>query len=264
MNDTEAAPARTWAGGVIRSRMMDGRMGEPGGFRWRGREVSRLEALSDAVFGFAITLLVVSLEVPRTATALFEAMSGLLVFALCFALLFLVWFNQYRFFRRYGLDDTITILLNAVLLFVIVFFVYPLRFVFAIVVDMVLGGRPWRETIDGVPVLSLSQWPMLMTVFGAGYLAVFLLFALMHLHAYRLRDVLDLSPDERYATLDNVRESLLNVGIAIVSILLAWLAGEFGALWAGLMYWTVGPVLGVHAWLSARRRRQIGAETAPG
>ena len=30
----------------------------------RGREVSRIEGFSDAVFGFALTLLVVSLEVP--------------------------------------------------------------------------------------------------------------------------------------------------------------------------------------------------------
>ena len=29
-----------------------------------GREVSRIEGFSDAVFGFALTLLVVSLEVP--------------------------------------------------------------------------------------------------------------------------------------------------------------------------------------------------------
>ena len=37
---------------------------KPHEFRWRSREISRLEGLSDAVFGFAITLLIVSLEVP--------------------------------------------------------------------------------------------------------------------------------------------------------------------------------------------------------
>ena len=53
------------------SARMDGR-----GFRWRGTEVSRLEALSDAVFGFAITLLVVSLEPPRTFDQLMQAVRG--------------------------------------------------------------------------------------------------------------------------------------------------------------------------------------------
>jgi uncharacterized membrane protein len=247
---------------MIRERLMDGRTVEANGFRWRGREVSRLEALSDAVFGFAITLLVVSLEPPRTAAALFEAMSGLVVFAFCFALLFLVWFYQYRFFRRYGLDDGVTIVLNAVLLFVIVFFVYPLRFVFSIVVEMVKGKRPWEQVHDGVAVLSGDQWPALMTIFSLGYLAVFLLFALMHVNAYRLRDALELSPAERYDTIDNVRESLLNVGIALVSVLLAQLGGENGPLIAGLTYWLVGPLMYLHGWLSARRRERIVAAIA--
>ena len=249
---------------MIRERLLDGRTVEPSGFRWRGREVSRLEALSDAVFGFAITLLVVSLDPPRTAAALFQAIGGLVVFALCFAILFLVWFNQYRFFRRYGLDDTITIVLNAVLLFVIVFFVYPLRFVFSMVVEIAQGNRPWEQTHEGVLVLSSGQWPLLMTVFSAGYLAVFLLFALMHLHAYRLRDALELSPTERYDTLDNVRESLLNVGVALVSIVLAWFAGDRGPLWAGLSYWAVGPVMWLHGWLSGRRRAQLHGPRTPG
>lgn len=247
---------------MIRSRMMDGRTADARGFRLRGREVSRLEALSDAVFGFAITLLVVSLEVPRTATALFQAMSGFVVFAACFALLFLVWFNQYRFFRRYGLDDLATIVLNGMLLFVIVFFVYPLKFVFGIVVEMMMGRRPWAETHDGVQVLTEGQWPVMMMIFGAGYMAVFLLFALMHLNAYRLREVLELSPLERYDTVDNVRESLLNVGIGAVSVLLSGFGGPAGPLWGGLTYWLVGPVLYVNGVVYGRARTRLQARLA--
>jgi len=35
-------------------------------FRWRGTHVSRIEGFTDAVFAFAVTLLVVALEVPHT------------------------------------------------------------------------------------------------------------------------------------------------------------------------------------------------------
>ena len=48
----------------------------------RHRDVSRLEGFSDAVFGFALTLLVVSLEVPETMDALRTQMRGFVPFAL--------------------------------------------------------------------------------------------------------------------------------------------------------------------------------------
>ena len=46
-----------------------------------GREVSRIEGFSDAVFGFALTLLVVSLEVPDNFEALKEILRGFIPFA---------------------------------------------------------------------------------------------------------------------------------------------------------------------------------------
>src|SRR5215813_5661399 len=97
-------------------------------FRWRGGEITRVEGFSDAVFAFAITLLVVSLEVPRTFHELAQTLRGFVVFGVCFTLLIVVWHEHYVFFRRYGLQDSATIWLNAALLFVMLFYVYPLKF----------------------------------------------------------------------------------------------------------------------------------------
>src|SRR5437588_10764843 len=93
------------------------------GFRLRGHDVSRIEGFSDAVFGFALTLLVVSLQVPKTYDDLLTTMRGFLGFAICFCLLSLVWYDHYIFFRQYGLHDTWTVVLNLVLLFVVMFYV---------------------------------------------------------------------------------------------------------------------------------------------
>jgi uncharacterized membrane protein len=54
------------------------------------------------VFAFAVTLLIVSLEVPRTFKELSETMQGFVPFAICFAMLIQIWSAQFLWFRRYG------------------------------------------------------------------------------------------------------------------------------------------------------------------
>src|SRR5881628_3867201 len=100
------------------------------GFRWRSHEITRVEGFSDAVFGFAVTLLIVSLEVPHTSTELLETMRGFGAFVVTFVMLAGIWYAQHTFFRRYGLEDKVTVFLNLTLLFTVLFFVYPMKFLF--------------------------------------------------------------------------------------------------------------------------------------
>src|SRR4030095_14691309 len=85
----------------------------------RTHEISRLEAFSDAVFAFALTLLVVSLEVPKSYAQLMNLMSVFPAFACCFGVLLWIWYEHNLFFRRYGLQDPYTVVLNGALLFVV-------------------------------------------------------------------------------------------------------------------------------------------------
>src|ERR1700710_2418304 len=81
-------------------------------FKLRGHEVRRIEAFSDAVFAFAVTLLIVSLEVPKSFEELMITMRGFFAFGVSFALLMMIWYEQNVFFRRYGMDDLRTVVLN--------------------------------------------------------------------------------------------------------------------------------------------------------
>src|SRR4051812_23162258 len=85
---------------MIRDKLIDKGVGANHKFRWRSHEPSRIEGLSDAVFGFAVTLLVVSLEVPKTFGEMMHAMRGFGAFAISFVLLLVLWYTQYKFFRR--------------------------------------------------------------------------------------------------------------------------------------------------------------------
>ncbi|MGH9874767.1 MAG: TMEM175 family protein [Pyrinomonadaceae bacterium] len=245
---------------MISEKLMQNEIGRSEDFRWRGHEVSRIEGLSDAVFAFAITLLVVSLEVPKTFTELAETMHGFGAFLISFVLLFAVWFNQYKFFRRYGLRDTITVVLNAALLFVVLFYVYPLKFLFTFLVDRFTGGHAEVRLPNGNVVAMIEsndQMASLMTTFNLGYLAVFGVFVLLFWHAYRKRDALELSELERFDTRDTIRESALNCGIAIVSLLIVAIGGADRAGLAGMAYMLTPIVMTLNGKLTGRRRKKL-------
>ncbi len=245
---------------MLREKLIDKGIGDNKKFRWRSHEVSRTEGLSDAVFGFAITLLVVSLEVPRTFAELMYAMRGFGAFAISFTLLFIVWFNQYKFFRRYGLQDNATIVLNGILLFVVLFYVYPLKFVFTLIVNLFSGGGAELRLPNGTVermVESTDQIATLMIIFGAGYVAVFGVFVLLYWHAYRCGATLELNELETFDTRVDIQESALNVGIGSVSVAIAAIGGGRLAGVAGMTYMLCPVVLTAHGMLMGRRRRTI-------
>lgn len=249
---------------MIREKLIDKGIGASTKFRWRSHEVSRIEGLSDAVFAFAVTLLVVSLEVPQTFDELMEVMHGFGAFAICFTLLIVVWFNQYKFFRRYGLKDNLTLVLNAALLFVVLFYVYPLKFVFTFLVSMFTGQQARVHLPDGTETTMVEngdQVATLMIIFGIGYLAVFGVFALLYWHAYRRREMLELNELEVFDTRTDIRESLLNVGIATVSITLAVFGRARYATLSGMTYMLTPVVMSVHGTLNGRRRRKLAARS---
>jgi uncharacterized membrane protein len=243
---------------MIREALIKKEPAERDGFRLRGLgEVSRVEALSDGVIAFAITLLVVSLEVPRTFDELLVTMRGFLAFAITFAMLFHVWTVQYKFFRRYGLNDNFTIWMTALLLFVVLFYVYPLKFVWTYIANALLGLGTTVETSAGrvEPVVRGEQVPTMLAVYGAGFAAVFAIFALLYLHAYRRRGALDLNGLESFDTVTAFQENALMSLIGLLSVSIALTRNPHYMTLAGMTYWLVAPVMFVHGHLRGRRRR---------
>lgn len=250
---------------MIREQLMKKEPAVQNGFRLRGLgDVSRIEALSDGVIAFAITLLVVSLEVPRTFDELLVTMRGFLAFAVTFAMLFHVWLVQYKFFRRYGLNDNFTIWMTALLLFVVLFYVYPLKFVWTFIVNALLGLGTTVETAAGrvEPVVRAEQVPTMMAVYGLGFAAVFAIFSLLYLHAYRRRGALELNELEGFDTLSAFQENALMSLIGVLSLSIALTRNPRLLTLAGMSYWLIGPVLYAHGSIRGRRRKRLAQSPA--
>jgi uncharacterized membrane protein len=234
---------------VVRERLARRQAGEED-FRWRGEDISRIEGFSDAVFAFAVTLLVVSLEVPDTFEELLATMRGFLAFAICFYLLLIVWYDHYKYFRRYGLNDAPTFLLNSALLFITLMYVYPLKFLFTSLMSEWLGFAK-TETI------KLSQFPLLMVIYGAGFVAVQLVFVMMYLRAYRWRAALELDALELSVTREELQGFLLNVAVGLLSMAIAVLGGVGALAWAGYAYLLLFPLQAINGRVMGSRRKKI-------
>jgi uncharacterized membrane protein len=188
-------------------------------FRWRGHEVTRLEGFTDAVFAFAVTLLVVSLEVPKTYAELIDSMKGFVAFALCFMALVQVWHQHYLYSRRYGLQTPYAVGLNSVLLFVVLFYVYPLKFLFTLSIGLLSRGL--LATDRRMFHIETSQVITLEVVYSLGFTAVFAVFALLYAYAFRMRRELDLNEYEilrtRAAIMHSTAAAVLGVFVAVAA-----------------------------------------------
>ncbi len=228
---------------MIREHLAASTAGDPH-FQWRGGEITRLEHFSDAVFAFAVTLLVVSLEVPKSFPELMTALRGFVAFGACFAMLVLVWLYHCRYCRRYGLQDGWATFLNSLLLFFVLFYVYPLKFL----AFTMFGGTQQITAHDSRAIF---------VVYGAGYAAVFLTFALMYLHAWRKRDQLALDEIERLSTRHILINHLALVAIGLCSVLLALVLPERRIGLAGYFYFAIAIYFAVAGFTFRRRERRM-------
>lgn len=205
---------------------------------------SRLEGFSDTVFGFALTLLVVQLESPTTGEELSRLVRGSVPFAITFAMVCWIWWEHNKFFRRYGLQDAWTAFLNCVLLFVVLFYVYPLKYLTVTLLGPLVGLPGSGRFMDG---------RFVMLVYSGGVALIFGVFLLLYRHAWAARGELGLAPQQELQLRVAARAHGISLTLAFASLALALLLPARLSWLAGAIYGLMGPL---HAFNGIHGSRQ--------
>lgn len=221
----------------------------------RGNEIYRVEALSDAVFAFTVSLLIMSLEVPKTFSELKHIMLQFFPFLATVSLVFFFWYLQNNYFRCYGLNDTKVILLNLCLLVLLLFYVYPLKFLFSLLLGFVLNINYFEAVVaKGETVILQEEFPALIMYFSAGYAVIWLIFYQLYHHASVQKQKLQLSALETVVLKSQQRDARMQVMIGVVSIVLAYFNLP---VWSGICFLMIPLWLLLNRMIEQRQLKSI-------
>ncbi len=227
-------------------------------FRWRGNDVTRVEGLTDAVFAFAVTLLVVALEGPRNYEGLLDVVRAFPAFVICFAILMTFWHAHFKYHRRYGFDDTFTRIMTMAILVMVVFFVYPLKFLFT----MVTVGLFQLDLHDAPNLESAAQADVLYMIYGLAFAGAWSLYAILYARALRMRAELELTPAEELVTRASLCEYLIHISVCLLSVVLA-LTTDSTSL-PGYIYVLLWPLQTINGVYFGRKVRALAATPTTG
>ncbi len=226
-------------------------------FRLRGQDMTRIETFTDAAFAFSLTLLVISFDaIPASFEEMIEALKQIPAFAASFAQIAIFWYAHHHWSRRMGLDDITTVVLSLTLVFVTLVYVFPLRIMFAAIFSLMTGN--WLPF--DFDEYSLAQVGSILLIYGIGFLAMSLVILLLHVHAYRKADELQLSAIERFLTRCEMGGWLIGMSIGLIScVLTLTLPAQWSPL-AGMAYMLLPIVMPVFGIVTTRRMAQYLAE----
>lgn len=218
-------------------------------FRYRGSEPGRLENFSDAVFALAITLLLISTSPPANFEQIKRFLFDLVPFVMCIVLIILIWYQHFVFFYRYGLRNPAIVIMNTLFLIIVLFYVYPLKFLMKLSLFPVARIFKISWLLEDLnKMIGYRDMADLMIIYGLGASSVFLTLVIMYRYVLRNHDLIGLNEIEKFDTRASVRTNLLMGAVPLFSVLVAitfyqhMLAGAF----AGMSYFLYFPVMMIH------------------
>ncbi|MCB0263653.1 MAG: DUF1211 domain-containing protein [Calditrichaeota bacterium] len=195
---------------------------------YRGENASRLDNLTDAVFGIAITLLIFNLSNPNSFGDLLVFTKTLPAFLISISFIILIWNEHLGFSEIYSLNDTKLTILNTLFIALVIFYVYPLRF-------LTLFLTNFFFSTDIAVNIQGNQVPYLMIYYGFVAFALYLVLFLFYHRAYTIKLELQLNEYEIFYTKSQKQRLLIMFSVPLLSIALTLVFNQLSFIWASIV-----------------------------
>jgi hypothetical protein len=159
------------------------------------------------------------------------------------------WRGHWKWSRRYGLEDGISILISWAMIVTILIYMYPLKAIFSSMWFLLSGGQVGHR----LGAQSVAQVRSLFAVFALGFIAIALEVMLLNLRAWQLREPLRLNAREKLITLYEVTGWSVPVCVGIVSFVLALTLPPERIEWCGWVYFSMIILVPLHNFYLKRR-----------
>ena len=224
------------------------------GFRLRGIGMTRLETFIDAAFAFVISMLVIAAQqIPDNIQTLLAAFKNVPTFVCCIAVLGIFWRGHWLWSRRYGLEDSVSILISWAMIVTILILIYPLKAIFGAMWYLISSGHVGQR-------FSLhtteSEARTIFAIYALGLVAISAEILLLNLRAWQLREPLRLNARERLVTRGELTGWSIPVSVGIISFVLALILPREQIAWSGWVYFSMIILVPVHAAYHRRKMDQ--------
>jgi hypothetical protein len=185
----------------------------------RRHQATRLESFVDASFAFAMTLIVISVShVPESVDEMLRAMRGVPTFAVCFLLIARLWLGHRFWSRHFDIEDSKSVTLSLMLVFVVLIYVYPLRLMFSLMFAGLSDG--WLTDSKAI-VGTVQDLRGAYLVFGVGLASISLIFIALFRHALSKSREIGLDANEVLVTQARTIGWVCTCTVALLSVCVA-------------------------------------------
>lgn len=196
--------------------------------RYRGAINTRLNSLTDAVFGIALALLIFNVSDADSFKDLLSFAKSFPALLISIFFIYIIWKEHVSFSVLYGIHGLKLQFLNIIFTSLIIFYVYPLRFLTKLLTNILFN-------FDIELKIEANEIPNLMIFYGIITLAIYVTLYFFYTVVLLQRKELELNEYELFHTKKHRNRMLIMAIVPFISLSISFILQNYSILWASVL-----------------------------